>query len=154
MSNSKEEKVFRKEVKKPSKGEENFFTFCIAVFFYSLIGLAITFTIIIIRDYPLQYELTTFTSKLFHFYCMLTPISLFLLYVGACVCTPISYTLILDENTLTYKSNDNTTTLSLPCSSKKEKHLLTLANDNIQISLSYDETEDAELLEFLKDVIN
>lgn len=69
-------------------------------------------------------------------------------------CYSASYTLTLSKTSLTYTSGNKTITLILPCSSKREKDSIVLANGDIKISLTYDEEESAELLEFLKDIIN
>lgn len=154
MCTSKEEKVFRKEGKQPSKGEESFWGFITLAFFLSLIIFIITFVILIIRNDPLWYMFTTMTHKINQCCQMLTLVLLFLLLVSTCACYSSSYTLTLSETSLTYTSDSETTTLTLPCSSRIENDSIILANGDVKISLTYDEEEGAELLEFLKDIIN
>jgi len=154
MCKSNEEKVFRKEGEKTSKRKENFFMFCFLAFVISLIVLIITSIILLIQGDPLWYAFTTVTCKINQCCSALTPILFFLSLVDSCVCTLTSYTLTLDENTLVYKDDSKSVALQLPCSHEKRRTQMKLRNDDTEITLDYTEPEEAELLEFLKDIIN
>lgn len=147
MCNSKEEKVFRKEGRMPSAGEKNLLGLLCLVFMFFMIR-ALFFVIVSIP----QLNFSTLITALSHLI-----IALFILYPIALIssfATSSSYALTLKEDTLTYKAENNTVTLQLPCSVKKTNSLITFSQNDMKIVLGYTEQEDTELLEFLKDIIN
>lgn len=145
MCNSKEEKVFRKEGKKFST---RVVLLELGLVFIFLVVLALIFTIVS----TFQLNLTTFTvlSRL-----LITALFILLLIILiSSFNTSPSYTLTLKEDTLTYKAENNTVILQLPCSVKKTDSTITFSQNDMKIVLGYTEQEDTELLEFLKDIIN
>jgi len=147
MCNSKEEKVFRKEGKKPSAGTKTILGLLFLVFIFLIIG-ALFFVIVS------MFQLNS-STLIAAFSCFI--IALFILWlmclISSLTISP-SYTLTLREDTLTYKTKNNMVILQLPCSVKKTNSTITFSHNDMKIVLGYTEQEDTELLEFLKDIIN
>lgn len=136
-----EEKVLRKEGDEYVKKVTNSIY---TVFLISGLGFIVT-SAIIMFEYAEAFTLTIF---------LCCGISLVFSMLCSIIVPPSSYTVILRNSTLIYNDNKKTVTLPLPCSIKRTTHVITLRSNNTEINLLYDEREDADLLEFLKDVIN